>query len=113
MAIRETQVLDRRVADPATAANIREVAKLANRLLRDDIIQAILRGPVEVTFPAATPATLRVFHGLGRPVTGYIVTRLDSAATIYDGTFDPNDDPNLVVYLSASAGPCVAHVIFF
>lgn len=107
---KEPQVIDRRVSDAGTAASIREVSRLANRILRNDLIAAVLRGPLSVVFPGA--GTVRVLHGLGRPATGYIVTRLTASAVVSDGAFVTGDDPSLAAYLASTAA-CTALILFF
>ena len=53
----------------------------------------------------------RVNHGLGREYEGFIITRLQSNAVIYESS-TTNDDKNLFILLKGS-GAATADIYFF
>lgn len=97
----ESQPLDRRPAEPGTAATVREVTRAARNLLEARVIQALQRQPVEIVFAGA--ATQRVSHGLGRAPAGYLVIRRTADARLYDGSWVSGQDPAQVIYLASTA----------
>lgn len=52
-----------------------------------------------------------VNHGLGRPLQGWVLTRVRANATVYD-TQDSNSTPGLTLKLTASAAATVDLYVF-
>lgn len=58
-----------------------------------------------------SPVNNFVNHGLGRPLQGWIITRIRGAATVYD-TQDANPTPSINLSLVTSAPVTVDLVVF-
>lgn len=84
---------------------IDDVGDDVERLRRHPMAGAVRLAPV--TFTSAGVDVL-VAHGLGRPMRGFQVERLDAAAIVYDGS--ASAQPRKVFNLRASA-PCTATLL--
>lgn len=85
--------------------------------LQDNVANALL--PLEqgqlvrttlVKDQALTTSDTEVQHGLGYPVTGYMVVRRNGTATVYDGS--GHATPGKIINLKASAAVTVTLLFF-
>lgn len=80
--------------------------------LLNPILNSVLATPVLIQNVAlSSTATTVVNHGLQKNLTGWLVVRNRSGATIWD-TQDANSKPNLTLWLNASSAVKVDLLVF-
>jgi len=82
------------------------ILSVLNPLLQNPLLSGTLIDGITLASGANT-----IFHGLGRPLRGWIITRRSTAATLFD-TQASNTAPQLTLNLTSSGANVVSLYVF-